>query len=210
MSTDATTDRVADGGTRLRNPAVYTWQGARPTTLESVRLLLADGRLRASGRLIAVGDPAVQAEPFSASFDVYLDRGEQACRLLLRTTTAAQERQISLSRTEDGPWLLDRGDTSQRDDFEGSVTLGVAGVVTLASLPIRRFGLHREVGEHELPVVLVSLPDLEIQLVRQTYRTVSVNESGAVIAFTQGEFTTELTVDTEGVVIDYPGIASRV
>ncbi|PPK65894.1 putative glycolipid-binding domain-containing protein [Actinokineospora auranticolor] len=213
MSTDATTDRVlAEGGGRPRNPSVFTWQGSRPATLESVRLLLTEGRLRASGRLIAAAHPDTGREAFSASFDASFNdaaRGAEAGRLLLRTT-AAQERQVSVNRTEDGTWLVDHGDASRREEFDGALTIDVAGMVTLSALPIRRLGLHRQTGEHELPVVYVSMPELEVQVVRQRYRTVSVDERGAVIEFTQGEVTTELTVDADGVVVEYPGVASRV
>ncbi|GAA3024963.1 putative glycolipid-binding domain-containing protein [Actinokineospora globicatena] len=209
MSSPTSTER-AETAARLRNPAVVTWQGTGPTSLESVRLLLADGRLRASGRLIVAGDRQAGVEAYSASYEASLDRGEEAGRLLLRTTTAEQERQISLSRAEDGTWLVDHGHTSARDHFGGSVTVHVAGAVTFATLPIRRLNLHRTPGEFEIPVVHVSLPDLQVRLVDQTFRTVSVDERGAVIAFTQGEFSTELTVDADGVVVDYPGVATRV
>ncbi|GLZ40714.1 putative glycolipid-binding domain-containing protein [Actinokineospora sp. NBRC 105648] len=210
MSSDAATERVLpDGGTRVRNPAVYTWQGSAPTTLESVRLLVTEARLRASGRLIAAADEATGTEAFSASFEASADRGDEAGRLLLRTTTAAQERQISLNRTEDGVWLVDHGNSSTRDEFGGSVTVDVAGAVTFNTLPIRRLGLHRTPGEFEIPVVYVTMPDLEVRLVQQTYRTVSIADDHAVIEYTQGGFTAELTVDAEGIVIDYPGVAQR-
>ncbi|GAA2988880.1 putative glycolipid-binding domain-containing protein [Actinokineospora diospyrosa] len=209
MSSPTSTERV-ESAARLRNPVVVTWQGTGPNSLESVRLLLADGRVRASGRLIVAADRSAGVEAYSASYEAAVDRGEEAGRLLLRTTTAEQERQISLSRAEDGTWLVDHGNTSTRDHFGGSVTVHVAGAVTFATLPIRRLGLHRTPGEFEIPVVHVSLPDLQVRLVDQTYRTVSVDERGAVIAFTQGEFSTELKVDPEGVVVDYPGVATRV
>ncbi|WP_084467840.1 putative glycolipid-binding domain-containing protein [Actinokineospora inagensis] len=209
MSSPTSTEQ-AEGATRLRNPSVVTWQGTAPTSLESVRLLLGDGRVRASGRLIVAADPSSGGEPYSASYEASLDKGEESVRLLLRTTTAEQERQISLSRAEDGTWLVDHGQNSTRDTFGGSVTVHVAGALTFTTLPVRRLGLHRTPGEFEIPVVHVSLPDLRVRLASQTYRTVSVDERGAVIAFSQGEFSTELTVDPEGVVVDFPGVATRV
>ncbi len=214
MSSDASTERAHPEGVArsaaVRKPAVVTWQGTGPATLESVRLVVGEARLRASGRLIAAADRETGAEAFSASFEASLDKGEVAGRLLLRTTTAGQERQISLSRTEDGVWLVDHGHTSVRDEFGGSVTVDVAGAVTFNTLPIRRLGLHRTPGECEIPVVYISMPDLSVTLVTQTYRTVSVDERRSVIAFTQGEFSADLVVDSEGIVVDYPGVARRV
>ncbi|MGQ0839700.1 putative glycolipid-binding domain-containing protein [Actinokineospora sp.] len=204
---------LPDGGTRsaaARKPSVCTWQGTAPPTLESVRILVSDARLRASGRLIAAADAEAGVEAFSASFEASVDKGEEAGRLLLRTTTAAEERQISLSRSADGTWLVDHGHSSRRDEYGGSVTVDVAGAVTFNTLPIRRLGLHRKPGEVVLPVVYITMPDLTVTLVSQTYRTVSIDERGAVIAFGQDEFTADIVVDTDGIVVDYPGIARRV
>jgi hypothetical protein len=124
--------------------------------------------------------------------------------------TAEEERQISVGRTEDGVWLIDHGQGAARDEFEGAADVDVAGLVTFTALPIRRLGLHRQPGRHELPVLYVSMPDLSVRLVHQTYRTVSIDETGAVINYTVPGFSTDLTVDRDGLVIDYPGIATRV
>ena len=81
---------------------------------------------------------------------------------------------------------------------------------TFNALPIRRLGLHREPGEHELPVLFVSLPDLSVRLVHQTYRTVSVDENGAVINYLDADLGTDLTVDRDGMVVDFPARARRI
>jgi hypothetical protein len=190
---------------------MYTWQGSGTLSLESVRLLLAGTRLRASGRYVHAADPHAGTEAFSASFEASTDIGETAGRLLLRTTTAEDERQISLSRTEDGVWLVDQGKGgTRRTEFDGALTVDVAGAVTFNTLPLRRLGLHRKPGEHEIPVVYIDLPSLTVNLVRQTYRTVSVGEDSSVVNFTQDDFTADIVVDNDGVVIDYPGISRRV
>lgn len=187
---------------------MMTWQGATSPRLEAVRLLVSDGRLRASGRVVAAGSPT--AEAYSASFEFSVARTGDVGKGLLRTTTADEERHISVGRTEDGVWLIDHGDGTARNEFEGAADVDVAGMVTFTALPIRRLGLHRKAGEHELPVLYVSMPDLAVRLVHQTYRTVSISDQGAVINYTVPEFSTDLTVDREGMVIDYPGIAKRV
>ncbi|HEX2133034.1 MAG TPA: putative glycolipid-binding domain-containing protein [Actinophytocola sp.] len=192
----------------MTSPLMMTWQGVTAPYLESARLLVSDGRLRASGRIVAAANPTRAA--FNASFELSVPRSGDVGKGLLRTTTADEERQISVGRTEDGVWLIDHGDGTQRNDFDGAVDVDVAGSVTFTSLPIRRLGLHRERGEHVLPVVYVSMPDLSVRLVHQTYRTVSITDEGAVINYSVPDFTTDLTVDRDGLVIDYPGIATRV
>jgi len=189
---------------------MMTWQGVAAPYLESVRLLVSDGRLRASGRIVAATDPARGTEAFNASFELTVARSGDVGKGLLRTITADEERQVSVGRTEDGVWLIDHGDGTERNEFDGAADVDVTGAVTFTALPIRRLGLHRQPGEHVLPVVYVSMPDLSVRLVHQTYRTVSVSDEGAVINYSVPDFSADLTVDKDGLVIDYPGIAARV
>lgn len=194
--------------TLTRRPTILTWQGIGSARLESVRLLVADNRLRASGRLIAAATDGTEA--YSASYEAATDQAGAFNRLLIRATTAEEERQISVSRTEDGPWLVDRGQGSERSAFDGALEVDVAGAVLFNSLPIRRLGLHREPGTHELPVVYVSLPDLSVRVSRQTYTTVSVGEESSVVNYTDEAVTADVTVDSSGFVLEYPLLARRV
>lgn len=206
-----TAERVATrSAPAARHPVIVTWQGADPPSMESVRLLVAEGRMRASGRMITAADPGTGTEAFSASFEASVDKADPSGRLLLRTATATEERQLSLSRSEDGFWLCDTGGGTNRNEFGGAIDVDVAGAVTFNALPIRRFGLHRTAGERTLPVVFVSLPDLAITVVEQTYRTVSIDDERAVIALHRGDAVTELVVDHDGLVLDYPGVSRRV
>lgn len=193
-----------------RRPTILTWQGVDAPRLESVRLVMMEGRLRASGRIIAAADPSRGVEAYNASFEGAIERSEAAGRLLLRTITADEERQVSLNRTEDGVWLIQVGQDAERKEFDGAIDVDVANAVIFNALPIRRLRLHRQAGEHEMAVVYVSLPDLSVRMVRQTYRTVSINSDGAVINVSRADLDADLVVDRDGLVIDYPGLARRV
>jgi hypothetical protein len=186
---------------------MLTWQGYDTPRLEQVRLLLSDRRLRASGRLVAA---AGETEQFSASFELSVGEAGAVTRLLLRTATVEEERQISISRTEDGAWLVDLGQGVERTDFDGAVDVDVEFVSLFNAIPIRRLGLHREASEHDLPVVRVSLPDLTVRVVRQKYRTVSVGAEESVVNFSSEDFSQDITVDSRGLVLDYPHIARRI
>lgn len=198
------------GSGHSRKPLMMTWQGVASPHLESVRLLVSDGRLRASGRVVAATDPATSTEAFSASFEFTVARSGEVGKGLLRTFTANKESQVSVGRTEDGVWLIDHGQGAARNEYDGAADVDVAGLVTFTAFPIRRLGLHRQPGEHRLPMVHVSMPDLSVRLVHQTYRTVSIDDQGAVVNCSAPDASTDLTVDTDGLVVDYPGIATRV
>jgi hypothetical protein len=195
-----------------RRPVILTWQRVMTPSLESTRLLFTGGRLRAYGRIVAAANQADGIQAFNASFAASVERAEEAGRLMFRTTTADEETQMSLNRTEDGVWLIDHGDgTQQRSAFGGAIDVDVTGAVTFNSLPVRRLGLHREAGEFELPVLTVTLPDLSVRLVRQTYRTVSIDDDGAVINYSDNEgLGADLTVDRDGMIVNFPGRANRI
>jgi uncharacterized protein len=187
---------------------MLTWQGMGSPSLESVRLMVSDGRLRFCGRLVAAADHAAGVEAFNVSYDAFIEPADKVGRLLLHSTVADEERQASLSRTEDGVWLIDHGSGARRNAFDGAIDVDVAGAVTFICLPIRRLGLHRRAAEHDLPVLSVSLPDLSVSLVRQTYRTVSIGRDGAaVVNHSYPGFSADLTVDADGMVVSYPGVA---
>ncbi|HEY8371155.1 MAG TPA: putative glycolipid-binding domain-containing protein [Pseudonocardiaceae bacterium] len=192
---------------------MLTWQGHDAPHLESVRVLQnGDRRLRASGRVVStLGDQGA----YTASYDLLVDETGTVRRLLLRTTTADAERQILLSHAvegEDSFWLVDlgHGEGEQRTDFGGAVDVDVQYCALFNSLPVRRLGLHRQPGDHELPVVFVSLPDLSVRQVQQHYRTVSIGETGSVITYQAGDFRADVTFDTDAFVLDYPSLSRRI
>jgi hypothetical protein len=135
-------------------------------------------------------------------------------RIAVTSATAGRERHLTLNRTDDGFWLIDTGSGTGRSDFKGAVDVDVAFSPMFSTLPIRRLGLHRNPGDHVVAVAFVALPDLTVEVVEQRYRAVSTLGDGdwpgqATVAFEWDAFTTELVVDAEGVVLTYPGVASR-
>ncbi|HEX7659195.1 MAG TPA: putative glycolipid-binding domain-containing protein [Pseudonocardiaceae bacterium] len=187
---------------------MLTWQGAPDLRLESARVVSSGGlKLRASGRVIV---PAQDDRAgYTADYELAVDDTGLVRRLLVSSMSLSHERQISLARSEDGNWLVDDGSGAQRRQFDGAVDVDVFGAALFNAIPIRRLGLHRETGERTLPVVFVSLPDLTTNLVQQTYRTVSLGEPTSVLEYRSGSFEAQFTVDADGHVLDYPGLAHR-
>lgn len=187
---------------------MLTWQAGGGRTLESARVLIGAGGLRALGRAVR----AVPGEPMcTSSYRLVVGESGEVQRLSLTTASAERERSLTLNRTEDGYWLLDTGSGGARAEFDRSVDVDVQHSPLFNALPIRRLGLHKDAGEHELPMVIVSVPTLEVSVVRQHYHTVSTLDADgrAVIEFRQDGFTAALTVDADGMVLDYPGLAAR-
>jgi hypothetical protein len=189
---------------------MLTWQAEDGHGLEGVRMIPGHGGFRALGRMVRV-------EPtggFTSSYRLVVGEDGRVSRHSVTSATAERERHLTINRTDDGVWLLDTGSGTGavRDDCAGAVDVDLAYSPMFNTIPIRRLGLHREAGEHTVPMVFVSLPDLEVRVVEQTYRTVSVldEDTGhAGIGFATGDFTADLVVDADGVVTSYPGLARR-
>jgi hypothetical protein len=185
---------------------MLTWQAHDGHGFEGARVHFGTGKaFRALGRI-------VRAQPggdWTASYRLVVNDDGDVERASFTTATAERERHLTLNRTEDGYWLLDTGAGGARSDFSGSIDIDLAGSVTFDALPIRRLDLHREAGEHTLPVVHITLPQLEASVVERTYRGTTTDE-GALIELTTETGTAELRVDHEGFVIDHSVQAARV
>jgi uncharacterized protein len=185
---------------------MLTWQAHDGHGFEGARVHFGTGKaFRALGRI-------VRAEPggdWTASYRLVVNDDGDVERASFTTATAERERHLTLNRTEDGYWLLDTGSGGGRTDFSGSIDIDLAGAVTFDALPVRRLDLHREAGEHTLPVVHITLPELEASVVERTYRGTTTDE-GALIELTTATGTAELRVDHEGFVIDHSVQATRV
>ncbi|MHA6619416.1 putative glycolipid-binding domain-containing protein [Pseudonocardia sp. DLS-67] len=189
---------------------MLTWQAEDGHGLEGVRMIPGHGGFRALGRMVRVELDG----GFTSSYRLVVGDDGALSRLSVTSATAERERHLTINRTDDGVWLLDTGAGSGavRDDCAGAVDVDLAYSPMFNAIPIRRLGLHRQAGEHTLPMVFVSLPDLEVRVVEQTYRTVSELDERtghAEIGFRWGDFSADLVVDAEGVVTTYPGLARR-
>ncbi len=205
-------DVLAGGEPRPQSAAspsttMLTWTGVGGSRLEAVRVVLGERGMRASGSMIAAADD--QAEAHSVSYTLSTHESGVVSRLTVRTTTAGGIAHLNLSRSHEGNWLVDHGDGVQRTDFEGALDVDLAFSPLFNALPVRRVGMHRTPHDCELSVVHIGLPSQRVQLVHQAYRTVSVGER-PVVAFSTDDFTADLVLDAEGLVLDYPGLARRV
>lgn len=115
---------------------------------------------------------------------------------------ACGDRTLTLRRTKNG-WrdeedTLLPGSAPARD-----LDLGWTAVTN--SFPIRRL-MSRRRGHGQFDVVMVSLPDLETRIVRQSYA-----RDGGIWRYTNHNngFSVRLKVDNNGLVTDYPDLCTR-
>ncbi|MDT7656142.1 MAG: uncharacterized protein QOF38_857, partial [Pseudonocardiales bacterium] len=123
---------------------MFTWQSSDGRAMESARVLLGAGGMRALGRSVHV---PLDGPTFTASYRLTVDEQGALARLSVTSAAADRERNLTLNRTEDGYWMLDTGSGGGRADFAGALDVDLAYSPLYNSLPIRRLGLHRQSGD---------------------------------------------------------------
>jgi hypothetical protein len=185
-------------------PAILTWRAHDSARMESVRVQLSGKRIKAYGRIVAAATDAAPA--FSASYDLVTDEKGATKRLSLTVTMAERERQLSIARDEESMWVIQQhsGQTS-RSEFGGALDVDVMFSPFFNALPIRRTGLHERSESVGVPVVYVQLPALEVVPV-----TISYARGADGIALQSPVAETTITVDSDGFITEYPGLATRI
>lgn len=185
-------------------PSVLTWRAPDTSRMESVRVQLAGNRIKAYGRIVAA---ATKSHPaFSASYDLVTDEGGATKRLSLTVTLAERERQLSIARDEENMWLVqDHQNQTSRAAYDGALDVDVILSPFFNALPIRRLGLNQKPGSVTLPVVYVRVPELSVEL-----ETISYSSDGKGFKLKSPVADAAITVDSDGFILDYPGLAERI
>ena len=192
------------------------WLKPDPLGLEFAEIGLEQDRLTAIG--VAIGAAPV---PYRLDYEIETAPGFTTARLEVGTTGDGWQRGLVLERDEDGDWSIascevghvdlpapggDVAALAEATDFD----LGLSPVTNL--IPLRRHDLLARTEWLELTVAWVSVPDLAVQADGQRYRVVRTDEHGSVIGYeaTDGTFDAEITLDPDGIPVEYPGIARRI
>ncbi|OBA83339.1 hypothetical protein A9W99_08440 [Mycobacterium sp. 1164966.3] len=186
-------------------PAMLTWRAQDVSRMESVRVQLSGKRIRANGRIVAAataGNPA-----FGAYYELQTDESGATKRFGLTVTLAERERQLAIARDEENMWLITDHQGERRAGYNGALDVDVVFSPFFNALPIRRLGLHERSDTIVLPMVYVNVPDMSV-----TAATVSYTSQGRLngIKLRSPVADTTVTVDADGFIEDYPGLAERI
>jgi len=198
---------AANDATESAWPAILTWRAHDDSRMESARVQLSGKRIKAYGRIVA--SAAATNPAFSASYDLVTDETGATKRLSMSVTLAERDRQLSIARDEEGMWLVTDHQGQSRGAYEGALDVDVVFSPFFNALPIRRTGLYQRVDSVTLPVVYVSLPDLTVKQAMISYSSSGPNSADGIKLHSPVADTT-ISVDTDGFIVDYPGLAARI
>ena len=208
----------SDGKWRTRAVA---WSKDQPFGAEHAELELAANQMRAKGT-------AIGSEPVAYRLDYTLETGPDLVTSRVTVSTRGERwgRQIVLERAESGSWACDvqqhgleldipapGGEMSQ---FDGALDPDLALSPVFNSMPVLRHRLFEGGAAPELLMVWISVPDLALYPSLQRYRLRRTLDDGNQVVLFEGpdpkggDFVADLVFDRDGVVIDYPGIATRI
>ena len=195
------------------------WSKDDPLGSEFAAVTLNKDGMTATG--VAIGsDP----EPYRLDYLLECGPGFVTSRLQVATQGEAWWRRIELRRSAEGQWSAnpEQGGVLGLPEAGGDLTR-FAGVVDpdlglsplFNTMPVLRHGLHKGGGAVDLVMVWISVPDLSLHLSPQRYTHLNTTEDDQrVVRFEatgEGEdFVADIVFDADGLVIDYPGIASRI
>lgn len=116
-----------------------------------------------------------------------------------------QDYTIQLSKNDQQQWVNENGE--HLPEYDGCVDIDISFTPFTNTLPINRLQLTKGESKH-MPVLYIDVQQGICKSVKQRY----VNKGDKIYKYENEDsgFTSELLVDNEGYVVDYPGIWQRI
>jgi len=201
-------------------PKALLWQRTDEAGTE-VAVLSDKSGLHARGTMLGA-----TPVPFACRYELYTDDSWATARFDATVEGAGFLRTVRLERAA-GRWRVtasEQGDLDATLVAAGHPKAGLPGAedpgrlrdaldIDLAyspltnTLPVRRLGLldAAKGTQHAITVAWILVPSLEVIDSLQTYRAARPGS----VRFASGTFAAEITLDEDGFVLNYPGLATR-
>ncbi|MBE2268782.1 MAG: putative glycolipid-binding domain-containing protein [Anaerolinea sp.] len=181
------------------------WSRWDNTGTEYLRLWSDNAGFRADSGIVGV----IEESPLRVGYRIHCDPNWHTRELTVRVTGARGNSALDLLSDGAGNWRTRSGEPLPA--LTGCIDVDLMATPFTNTLPIRRLGL--AVGASaEIQVVYVSFPTLELSAMRQRYTNMGVIDGTQHYKYenVSGEpFEALLTVDADGLVLDYPGLFRR-
>ncbi|MCR2812701.1 putative glycolipid-binding domain-containing protein [Microbacterium sp. zg.Y1090] len=193
----------------------YQWRGEDdPSRVDTAYVRFRNSGLRAHGSSVT--------QQYTLSWTLDVGDGWVTNHLRVRSLGKGWSRSLDLRRGGDAAWratvtqtgAIQRwADPGLDDDTDLSdaldCDLGLCPVTNV--MPIRRLDLHRrDRDEEQLTAAWVDVPSLQVRRERQHYGSHDrTGKRTVTYANEDRSFSADLSVDHDGMVVDYPGLAWR-
>ncbi len=181
------------------------WAPWEEPGLEYLRLFSSSGGgVVANGLVIGLEG----GRPFRIGYEIRCD-SHWRVREVRAATPDSDPPVLELLADGEGRWQRRGGETVT--ELDGCIDVDISATPFTNTLPIRRLGLRPGESE-ELAVAYIRVHELLVGAERQRYGCLEARANGGLYRFEAlpSGFTAELAVDSDGLVIDYPGLFRRV
>jgi len=189
------------------------WRGPEPQRIDDAHVNLEDDFLRAHGASVTAS--------YVLDYRLETGPGWVTRELSVRARGDGWWQSLVLYRSANGQWSADwageglGSPPSELPDLDRALDCDLGLCPLTNTMPVLRHDLvgaaHRsEPGSHDLVMAWVSVPDLAVHRSEQRY-TVSdpIDEGGALVVFASEGFRTTIEFDSDGLVVNYPGLGRR-
>jgi hypothetical protein len=191
------------------------WSGVEEWSTEAASVELGEHGLRADG--IQLG-----AEPGPFRVDYRLEAPERCVTSELELTAAADgwSRHLMLRHDGSGGWAAEVSDEGEvpggpwegeLPDLSEARDIDIENSPLTNTMPILREGFQQG-GSADFVMAFVKTPSLRVEASPQRYEHVRETETGSVVRYISrdGDFTADLELDRDGLLVNYPRLARRV
>lgn len=180
------------------------WQAPDEPGMEVTQVELSSGSLNASGHAIGT-DP----EPYRLTYELATGPAYVTVRMLVTTEGPSGRRALELRRSDDGEWSANGRPVAGVD---GALDCDLGRCPLTNTMPVLRHGLHRAGGPTDFVMAWISVPDLAVTASEQRYTFLHRHGQGSVVRYEgrHRSFVGDLDLDDDGLVVHYPGLATRV
>ncbi|GAB3530841.1 putative glycolipid-binding domain-containing protein [Arthrobacter tecti] len=206
-------------GNQLHTSLLHSWQGIDDAArLDTATINLEQGRLSAHG--------TSRTDEYAMSWALTTTEGWVTRRLTATVHGHGWSRHLELDRSDDGVWSSTTHSSGECPlpgagiDDPSSLTgaldcdLGLCPVTN--TMPILRLNLHSEelapADETSMAMAWVEVPSLRVVRSQQMYsqlRAPGEDRNGVILYSSDNHgFTAELQIDRDGIVVEYPGLAT--
>lgn len=208
-------------GNQLHTSLLHTWQGIDdPGRLDSATINLEPGRLSTHG--------TSRTDSYAMSWALTTADGWVTRRLTVTVHGHGWSRHLELERNDDGVWSSTSHSAGECDLpapgiedpslLTGALDCDLGLCPVTNTMPILRLNLHSEelapADETSMVMAWVEVPSLRVLRSSQMYsqlRAADGDRNGVVLYSSDNHgFTAELQIDREGIVVEYPGLATRI
>jgi hypothetical protein len=171
------------------------WLGEEWPGSEHLSIRTVGGSITADGIVVAV----VDGRPLRLTYSI---RCDATWRLRSADVEIHEDAQVHLVADGYGRWRTGSGEAI--DALSDCIDVDIRATPFTNTLPIRRLGLLP--GEsRDIRVAFIDVPRLRVGAVDQRYTCIEASVHGGVYRFESGDFTANLSVDRDGLVVEYPG-----